>query len=152
MAALVPDDSLLHFALPNFLLFEETEPFFIWDKCCHLTLCLQMMKPHCNLTNYQEKGGKSAAAAHLDQNSEVLQVAPVPRVEGLEQLEARRLRVDVDLDGGIVHRGGLVGVLAGVESSSRKLVTVGRFLMVKKPDHLDTKGILEDLTTWAAER
>ena len=28
------------------LYFEQNETFFIRDKCCHLTLCLQMMKPH----------------------------------------------------------------------------------------------------------
>ena len=51
MAALVLDDSLLRFALPRFLFFEENDPFFIRDNCCHLMLSLQMAKPPLGLNS-----------------------------------------------------------------------------------------------------
>jgi hypothetical protein len=67
---------------------------------------------------------------YLDKDSEVLEIATVPLIEWLEQLKAGRLGVNVDLNAGAVLRGCLVGVLAGIKSTSGQLVSEGRVLKI----------------------
>ena len=62
---------------------------------------------------------------HLDEDEHVLVVLAVPLVEGVEELEAGRLGVDVDADGGRVGGRRLERVLAGVEAERRQFVGEG---------------------------
>ena len=66
-----------------------------------------------------------ALALDLDEDGQVLGCLAVPRLEGLEQLEAVRLGVNGDLDGSTVRRRGLEGVLSGVVTLGRELKAVG---------------------------
>ena len=50
MSLLVPDDTLLHSSVQNKAFLKQFNLVFIWAKCCHLTLCLHLIKPNCNLT------------------------------------------------------------------------------------------------------
>lgn len=62
---------------------------------------------------------------HLDENRHVLQITAAPPVEGLQQLQAVALGVDVHLEAAAIGRRVLVGVLAGVEVFDGELVAVG---------------------------
>ena len=44
MAPLVPNDSLLHLHYSKIFFIYQNETFLIWEKHCHLTVCLPMMK------------------------------------------------------------------------------------------------------------
>ena len=59
MALLVPDDSLLPFALAKKYFNERNKSFFIWDKYSHLAICLCLMEPHLELKVLFEQNIKS---------------------------------------------------------------------------------------------
>ena len=55
MSLLVSDISLLHSSLRKVFL-KQTNPSLIWDKGCHLTLCLHLIGPKCELTVCLSRG------------------------------------------------------------------------------------------------
>lgn len=68
----------------------------------------------------------SGLARSLDQDGKVESVLARPRLEGLEDLEAVRGGRNLDVDGGAVSGGSLVGVVSGVVAPSGESVASGR--------------------------
>lgn len=64
-------------------------------------------------------------ALGLDQDGDVLGVLAIPRLEGLEDLETVGGGRDLDLDGGAVLGGSLVGVFTSIVTLGRKTITSG---------------------------
>ena len=62
---------------------------------------------------------------YLNEHSHVLEVSPVPLVEGFKQLQPLAGGVHYNIHGTAVSEGGLVGVLSGVETSCGQLVGGG---------------------------
>ena len=67
-----------------------------------------------------------ALALDLDEDGQVDEVLAAPLVERLEELEARRLGIDVHLLAGADRRRRLIGVDAGVEAARRQRVAARR--------------------------
>lgn len=68
----------------------------------------------------------SDGANYLDEDLQVLQVFATPLVEGLQQLQAVALRVNIHAELGAVRWWVLVGVLTGVEIAGGQLIATGR--------------------------
>ena len=45
MALLVPGDSLLRFSQLKISFINQNETYFIWSRCCHLTLSIHLLEP-----------------------------------------------------------------------------------------------------------
>lgn len=66
-----------------------------------------------------------ALALGLDEDLGASDVFTVPSSEGGEELKTSRLGADLDLDGGTILRGVLVGILTGIKVVGREGVSVG---------------------------
>ena len=66
---------------------------------------------------------RTALALDLDEDREIGRGLTIPGLEGLEKLETLRLGVDSNLDAGTVCGRSLEGVLTGVVTARRELVT-----------------------------
>lgn len=67
-----------------------------------------------------------ALAFDFDKNDHVFEIFAVPLVEGCEQLQTVRFRIDVHGQLTAVRYGRLVSVLAGVEAFGGQLISEGR--------------------------